>query len=364
MAELVVDTKKIIDNIKKLNNFFEKHSIEWTFISKMLSGHKQTLEKLLNDKEIKKIHSIGDSRISSLETIKKIRPDIVTLYIKPPAIKYAKRIVDVADISLNTSIETIKALNIEANKLNKLHRIIIMIEMGELREGVVRENIFNFYKQVFELSNIEIIGIGTNLGCMYGIEPTYDKLIQLSLYKQLLETMFDRQLEVISGGSSITLPLIISKKIPSKVNHFRIGEAVFLGTTPYNNNKFLNLHTDAFNYNANILELEEKHYIPDGNIGNGNIGHANGIDEHKEYETTYKAIVDFGILDVDYTELKLKDDSIEFVGTTSDMTVYDIGNNKANNDIKYKVGSQIKFSPSYMGAARLMNSKFIEKKII
>ena len=66
-----------------------------------------------------------------------------------------------------------------------------MIELGELREGVNRENLMSFYEKVFDLPNIDVIGLGSNLGCMYGIEPNYDKLLQLSIYKELISARFN-----------------------------------------------------------------------------------------------------------------------------------------------------------------------------
>jgi len=365
MAELVIDSKKIHSNFKKLTKFLKKHNMQWTLISKVLAGNKPALRKILSTEEIQNIHSIGDSRLSSLQNIKEIDPDIVTMYIKPPAIKYTKAVVKYSDISFNTSYETIKVLNEEARKLDKIHRVIIMIEMGSLREGILRANIMEFYSKIFELSNIEVIGLGTNIGCMYGIEPTYDKLIQLSLYKQLIEAKFDVNLELISGGSSITLPLIEEEKIPKSLNHFRIGEAVFLGTSPFSGEKFHDLHTDAFEYVANIIEMEKKRVKPEGKISEANVGHTNDVAKDESFNEIYRAVLDFGILDVDVKEIKPKDDRVEFLGTTSDMTVYSLGENisKKSKKKKYNVGNSIKFNPSYMAVARLMTSKFVKKRV-
>jgi predicted amino acid racemase len=44
-----------------------------------------------------------------------------------------------ADVSFNTEIDTIKML-LRSPKQNKTHKIIIMIEMGDLREGVMGKN--------------------------------------------------------------------------------------------------------------------------------------------------------------------------------------------------------------------------------
>ena len=364
MAELVVKTENIIRNVEKLDTFLKKHDVQWSLVSKVLSGDISFLKKILREDVVERLHSIGDSRLSSLKTIKKLNPNLVTIYIKPPAQNLAKSIVQYADISVNTSYKTIEALSKEAVLKENIHKIIIFIELGELREGVVRENIVEFYKKVFELPNIEIIGIGSNLGCMYGIEPTYDKLLQLSLFKQLLEQMFNKKIQLISGGSSITLPLISKKLVPKSVNHFRIGESAFFGTSPLDNKRFQKLSTDTFRFNANIIELEEKYNMPDGIISDANIGHTSETEITEPSYKTYRAILDFGILDVDVNDIEPKDNNVDFIGTTSDMTVYDIGKNiNTHLKQKYMVGKKICFKPNYMAVARLMNSKFISLKI-
>lgn len=328
----------------------------------MFSGDKEFLQQILIDKVIENIHSIGDSRLTSLKNIKEVNPGLRTIYIKPPAAVYAEEVVRYADVSLNTSLYTIRLLNKEAKKQKKIHRVIIMIELGELREGVLRENVLDFYKQIFELPNIEVIGIGSNLGCMYGVEPSFDKLMQLVLYKQLIESQFNTKLPYVSGGSSITLPLVENGTVPKELNHFRIGESAFFGTSPLDNKPFANLSTDTFDLEAWLIEMEEKIIVPDGNISEASIGHTSEQNETTDRtEKAYKGIFDFGILDVDIDNIVPADNNFEFVGTTSDMTVYRINNLKANVD-KYKVGKSFIFKPNYMGVARLLNSKFIDKE--
>jgi len=358
MAKLKIYPKRIIQNIQKMNQYMQKYNKEWSLVTKVLGGHKKTLEKILNSDEILGTHSIADSRVSNLKVIKNINKNLVTMYLKPPGKSYIKEVVKYADISLNTDFNTIHALSEEAQRQKRIHRIIIMIEMGELREGVTREKFLDFYEKVFNLKNINVIGIGANLGCMYGIEPTFDKLIQLILYEQLVEMKFNKDLELISGGSSITLPLLSKGKIPKRVNHLRIGEAVFLGTSPLTNKKFSNLSTNTFEFLGSIVELEKKENYPDGVIGNGNVGHAR-IENNNKFEKEFKALIDFGVVDVDYKNLKPKDKSATFLGTTSDLTVYNLGKQKKN----YLTGKYLSFRPNYMAVAQLMNSRYITKKV-
>ena len=363
MAELIIHTDKIRNNIKYLSAYFKERNIKWSLVTKVFSGDKEFLRQILTKDTIQNIYSVGDSRLTSLKNLKAVNPEIKTIYIKPPAKIYADEVVEYADISLNTTFSTIEALNQAAKKQGKIHEIIIMIELGELREGVKRIDIMDFYEAVFDFSNIEVVGIGSNLGCMYGIEPTYDKLLQLSLYKELISEKFNKNLQLVSGGTSITLPLIEKEDIPKDINHFRIGESAFFGISPLDNKPFKELATDTFEFNANIIELEEKKLVPEGIISDANIGHTADIDHHNSNESSFKAILDFGLLDVDKNDILAVDKSISFVGITSDMLVIDIGTNKTSDGTKkYNVGDKIRFIPNYMAVARLLNSKFIDRK--
>lgn len=358
MARLKIHIDRLIENIEILNSFMQEHGKSWSLVVKVLGTDKAVLQKILTHPAILGTQSIAVSQWKSLKLIKEIDPRLRTLYIKPPAISNVARIVSYADISLNSSLATIQALSREAVKQNKVHQVLVMIEMGELREGINREGLIPFYKRVFRLPNIEVVGIGTNLGCMYGIQPTYDKLIQLVLYGQLLEARFKRKLPLISGASSITIPMLANGKVPRDMNHFRIGEAAFLGTSPLNNQQVLNLNTGAFTFEANIVELYKKENQPDGTICEGAVGNVAGDDAMAD--NSFKAILDFGELDVDHNYLIPEDPDIKFFGNSSDLTVYDLKDNPHN----YSTGDVIRFNLKYMAVAKLMYSRFVEKALV
>jgi predicted amino acid racemase len=127
LAYITFDTKKLKSNYDYLNALFKKHEIEWSVVSKILSGNKLYLTELLSFG----VNQICDSRVTNLKIIKSINPDIETVYIKPPAKRSIPSIVKYADISMNTEVETIKLLSKEAKKQNKTHKIIIMIELQD-----------------------------------------------------------------------------------------------------------------------------------------------------------------------------------------------------------------------------------------
>jgi len=355
MAFITLDIKKLKSNFDFLNKLFIKKNIQWSVVSKLLSGNKTYLTELLK----LDLMQVSDSRVSNLKAIKNINPKIQTIYIKPPAKRAIPSIVKYADISMNTEIETIKLLSAEAQKQNKTHKIIIMIELGELREGIMREDLMEFYKTVFMLKNIEVVGIGTNLSCLYGILPNHDKLIQLSLYEQLIEAKFDRQIPYVSGGSSVTIPLIFQNLLPIGINHFRVGETLFLGTDVYNNTPLKKMKTDVFSLYSEIIELIEKPSVPMGEMGTNVEGHSFDFDDNLIGKTSVRAIIDIGLLDVDEKHLEPYDKEISFVGASSDMLVIDLGLNGKN----YKVGDLLQFKMDYMGTLRIINSRYIDKRI-
>lgn len=355
MAFIVLDFKKLKSNFNYLDNLFKRKNIQWSIVSKVLCGNKDYLKVLQQFK----VKQICDSRVSNLKMLKELNPDIETIYIKPPAKRAVKSIVQYADISTNTGIQTIKLLNEEACMQNKTHKIIIMIEMGELREGVMRDDVIDFYYQVFNLSNIEVVGIGTNLSCLYGVLPNQDKLIQLSLYRQLIEEKFHKKIKYVSGGSSVTIPLIFQNLLPKGINHFRVGETLFLGTDVYNNTNLKKMQTDVFVLYSEIIELIEKPFVPTGDMGTNVEGHTYDFDDKLIGKTAYRAIVDIGLLDVEDKHITPLDNKISIVGGSSDMFVLDLGNNETN----YKSGDLIAFKMDYMGLLRLMHSKYIDKKI-
>jgi predicted amino acid racemase len=354
MAFITLNKQKLRENYQKLDDLFKEHHINWAVVSKLLCGNRKYLESI-NELGVQQI---CDSRVTNLRAIKAINPTIETVFIKPPAKRSVARVVEFADISFNTELETIKLLSHAAVAAGKLHKIVIMIELGELREGVMREHLVEFYRDVFKLPGIEVIGIGTNLTCMYGVLPNHDKLIQLCIYKELIETKFNRKIPYVSGGASVTIPLIENGLLPAGVNHFRVGETLYLGTNVYHNTTFDEMHNDVFKLYAEVIEVSEKPMITMGELGHNLTGEIMEFDQQNAGESAHRAIVDIGLLDIEVEHLTPYEPYMHIVGSSSDMTVIDLGTNATG----IKTGDLIEFKMDYMGILRIMHSKYIDKK--
>jgi len=357
MAYVTLNKENLISNFNYLKKLFEENKTEWAIVSKLLCGSEEYL-KILCDLDI---NEICDSRISNLKLIKEINPNINTVYIKPPAKDNIEEVVRYADVSFNTEFSTIKWISEEAVKQGKTHKIIIMIELGDLREGVLGDDLTDFYKTVFELPNIEITGIGSNLNCLYGVLPSADKLLQLSLYKKLIEAQFNQKIPWVTGGTSVVIPLLFKKQIPADMNHFRIGETLYFGNNLITNEVIEGMNDDVFRLLSQIIEINEKPKVPVGVMEVNPSGEVFEIDESNYGKSSYRALIDIGVLDISTTDFLIpQNKDIEIVGASSDMIVIDLGENKAGR----KVGDILEFKLKYMGALRVFNSEYIDKKVI
>jgi len=356
MAFLNLYRDKLKSNFEFLKNEFKVNDVSWGIVSKILCGNRMYLQELIN----MGTNEIHDSRISNLAKVKEINPDVQTVYIKPPSKRNLGDVVRYADVSLNSELNTIKWISDEAVKQNRKHKIIIMVETGDLREGVMGDHLLDFYAKVFELPNIEVIGLGTNLNCLNGVLPSADKLIQLSLYKQIIELKFNKKIPWVSAGTSVTIPLMLRKQLPKGVNHFRIGETLYFGVDLVEEKTIEGMHSNVFELFAEIIEMQEKPLLPTGTLSTNPQGEVTEIDTSLYGQSSFRAILDLGLLDVDPKYLVPDDGAFEILGASSDMIIINLGENPK----KYKVGDLIKFQLKYMGALAILNSSYIEKRVV
>jgi predicted amino acid racemase len=361
MNRIIIDLEALHHNIEVVDKWMADHGATWTLVTKVLCGHPETLKGL----QSLGVRSIGDSRLTNLQAIERIVPDFEAWYLRLPHLGAIESVVTLTDVSLNSETETIEALNAEAERQGKVHRIIVMIELGDLREGILPGTLTKFYNHIFELPNLEVLGIGANLGCLSGTVPNVDQLTQLALYKELLELKFQRKLPMISAGSSAVLPLLLQGKVPRPINHFRIGEAVFLGTDLVYGGTLPGLRDDAITVEADIVEIKEKSLLP--------LGETTSMTPFEPFQTEgegggeqvpgqrgYRAVITLGQLDTDVTGLTPNNPKHLIAGASSDLMVVNLGEESGG----LKVGDTIKFSPNYAAFLRAMSTKYIEKYVV
>ena len=190
--------------------------------------------------------------------------------------------------------------------------------------------------------------------------PSQDKLIQLGLYEQLIEAKFDTKIPWVTGGTSVIIPMLFKHQVPEVVNHFRVGETLFFGADLLSERTIDGMEADVLKLFAEIIEITEKPKVPIGYLAENPSGEVFSVDENDLGKNMHRAILDIGLLDVSTDFLIPDDGKITVVGASSDMLVVDIG----ESDKSYKVGDIVPCKLKYMGALGLLNSDYIEKRLV
>ena len=198
---IVVDRTKLRENIAFIASKLKNHELSIMAVTKVFNAHPQVIA--LYD-EFPEISYYGDSRIENLMSYQDSKKQKVL--IRLPMISEVPEVVQYADISFNSELETIKQLDQEAEKQKKKHKIVLMVDLGDLREGLFeREELYECIQAVLKLENIQIYGLGVNLTCYGAIIPSSKNLGNLIDIQNEIKQHYDLTLEMISGGNSSSL---------------------------------------------------------------------------------------------------------------------------------------------------------------
>jgi predicted amino acid racemase len=357
MNRVVIDLNALRHNMQIVGRMMEQQEANWSVVTKSLCGHKDTIRAL----HFLGARSIADSRIGNLRQASEAAPELEKWYLRLPHLSAVPEVVKHADVSLNSEMEIIEALGRVAEKQGKPHHIVIMIELGDLREGILPGSLTKFYEAVFEVPGIEVLGIGAQVGCLAGAVPNVDQVSQLLLYRELLELKFQRKLPIISAGSSNFLPLVLEGKIPRGVNHYRIGESLFLGTDLVSGGTIPGFRDDVVTLEAEIAEVKEKSLIPTGEVGATTPfdSLAPMLDDHSGTpgQRGYRALIPLGHLDTDVAGLVPLNPHFQIAGASSDVTVVNLGEEPGG----LRVGDTISLRPNYSAFVRLMSAPYLDK---
>jgi ornithine racemase len=344
-----IDLSKIKHNAKTLYNNFKEKNIDVMGVTKVLSGSPE-IAKVLTSVGIK---YIADSRIENIKHMKDEGVKAHFVLIRTPFKSKLRQVVKYADISFNTEISIIKELSSIAISNNVIHKIVLMIEMGDLREGILERNIEQNIASIIKLKGIEIVGLGTNLTCYGGIKPTDKNMGKLSDIVRNIETKFNIKLGIVSGGNSSSFEWFFNDINLNNINNIRLGESIFLGTETLHNNPIKELYQNTITLVAEVIESNTKQSIPVGEICQNAFGEIPSFTDNGEIS---RVIIGIGRQEVDISGLTPVDD-IDIIGSSSDHMIVDV------HDLNIKVGDFLRFNINYSALLRLMGSTFINKRL-
>ncbi len=298
---------------------------------------------------------IADSRVLNIIDMKKKGLKTTFMQLRTPMPSEVESVVDFSDISLNTEFKVIKKLSDEAIKKDKKHKIVLMVEMGDLREGVPEQNLDNIIKKIKNLEGIILYGIGMNLACFGGVVPTNEKIEKFLEIVEKTEHKHNINFEMISGGNSANIPLLLKNSEKTIINNLRIGEGILIGYETVNRTPIQDTFQDTFILEAEIIEYQHKKSKPYGKITQNAFGET---PEFKDEGIINRAIIAVGKQDTIPDDLIPLDKDVKILGSSSDHIILQIKNNS------YKVGDIVKFKLKYGALVNLYTSKYVKKEYV
>ena len=305
---------------------------------------------------------IASSRLEQLAPLKEAGITKPLMMIRIPSFSEVEDVISICDYSLNSEVEVLKALNEEAGKQGKLHKVVIMADCGDLREGFWdKDEMVEVAVEVEnKMDNLVLAGVGVNVGCYGSIIATPEKLQELVDIAERIEEKIGHELEIISGGATSSFMRVIDGNLPERINMLRIGEGIILS---YDYKALYNypteeLVTDAFTLQAQVIEVKDKPSHPVGEIGFDAFGHRI---EYDDRGIRRRALLGLGKVDYgDPEELLVREKGVEVLGASSDHTILDIED--AERDIK--VGDIIEIDIKYATLVYVTSTDNIEKVYI
>ncbi|MCB2313035.1 alanine/ornithine racemase family PLP-dependent enzyme [Clostridium tagluense] len=338
---LEINLKHVYENVKSMVDLCKSHGIS---IAGVIKGF-NAIPEVVKQFERAGCTYLATSRMNQIIKLKQCGIEKPFMMIRIPMFSEIKELVQFVAVSLNSELETLNMIQKECELQDKKHKVILMLDLGDLREGVFDEEEFIKLAEYVEnhLENVELYGVGTNLGCYGSIRPTEENLGKLCRIAEIIESKINRRLEMISGGATTSLPLILDGEMPKRVNNLRIGEGMLLAEDleKFWGYDMKHMHKDTFTLKAQVVEIKRKPTHPIGEIfidafGNKPTYEDNGIRK--------RALLAVGKQDfVLHDKLIPLKQGVEIIGSSSDHLIIDI----EDCDIETKLGDILDFIMYY-----------------
>ena len=218
---LTVDLEKLKTNARRMTEICSAGGISVTGVTKVCCGMPAVARVLLEGG----VTSLGESRMENIYRLRASGITVPIMLLRIPPLSAVEEIVANVDISLNSELSVIRALSRAAEERGMVHKILLMVDLGDLREGIWPEDLMELVSRIVDLPGIRIAGIGTNLTCYGGVLPSPENMGSLAKWADRIEARFNLELEWVSGGNSSAIPLLLKGGMPSRINNLRIGRS-------------------------------------------------------------------------------------------------------------------------------------------
>lgn len=350
---LVIDPQKIEHNTGQIAALLAKEGLRLVGVAKGAAGHQDVVKAMIKGGAA----AIGDSRIANLARIRQWGYRGETVLLRAPGLTRCADAVTYADSSLNSEIVTVRRLGESAVKMGQKHKVILMVDLGDLREGVPLGQAPGLAGEMAQVPGIHLAGIGTNLACYGGVIPTGEAMELLLQVKEKVERRLGRRLERVSGGTSANLKMVLEQKMPPGITELRIGEGILLGKESVYREPIPGCCDDAFLLRAEVIEVQKKPSRPTGEIGQDAFGN---VPHFKDRGIRKRALLAAGRQDVDPGGLIPLTPGIEILGASSDHLICDV----EEAVFPVRTGTILEFRLTYSALLRASVSPYVAKKVL
>ncbi len=344
---LEIDLDRIEHNTRTLVDRLAARGISVTGVTKAALGSAAVANAMLRGG----VSALGDSRIENIEAMRGAQIATPMTLIRSPMLSQVERVVHSVELSFNTEWSVLARLSRAAGRTGQSHSVLLMVELGDLREGIMPGELADMVHSVLGLPNIILLGIGANLACHSGVVPDHNNMAELSALAESIEQTFDVRLEMVSGGNSANLDWALSTEDTGRINNLRLGEAILLGCDPLHRRPLTGLHTDAITLVAEVIESKTKPARPWGAIAQTAFGQA---PESAGCGENARVILALGQQDVDPAGL-VPPAGIRILGASGDHLI------SCRESGESSVGDEVRFGLNYSALVRSMTSPFVRK---
>lgn len=351
---VTVDLAAIRENVRAVRERFDGRVLG---VTKAVSGDPAVASAMLDAG----VDGIADSRLLNLARVGENacgdRESVERTLLVSPSLGDLDRVVHYAERSLHTEFAVLEELAAVARDHGLVHDVVVMVDTGDRREGVLPEDALEFLKSATALDGVRVVGVGTNAGCFGGVLPTRESMREFVAVVETVERELDREFPVVSGGSTVTLPLVEAGALPERVNELRVGEGVLLGTDVSRDRTIPYLRQDAFTLRAEVIECKRKPSTPEGETGHSVDGSPPTFEDRGRRE---RAIVSIGKQDTVPDELRPLTPGVEVLGASSDHLVCDVTD--ANPPVS--VGDVLEFRLGYRALLQAFTSEYVGREVV
>jgi len=350
--QLRIDLGKLEHNAKTLLERCEKNGISLSVVTKAFGADSRMMEVLNN----LPFDFFADSRLENIESYPKDRR-ARTMMLRLPSPSEALRTVESCDVSLNSELHTLQLLSEAAKRIGVIHGVILMVDLGDLREGIYYKDtqlLHETAEYIINQKSLSLEGIGVNLTCFGSVLATEINLQQLCDIGREIEDKYNIKLNIISGGNSSSLYLLERDEMPQGINNLRFGDSIISGFEAAFGEPFLGSKQNVITLAAEVIELQEKPSMPEGELG------VNAFGEKVEFVDIgfrKRAILAVGRQDTDYEGLECLEKGIVVLGSSSDHLLLDV--TEATRELQ--VGDVVEFSLSYGAILAGFTSKYVNR---